>query len=275
MRRLLLFAFLPAALGAAPALQIVRPAISQMDGGTPDPPGFEHVAGETIFFSCRVSGFARTEDQKIRLAYSVQAFDPKGVPAVEKYSSDITEELTPQDKDWLPKIEAGLALPPLAPPGEYKVVVKVEDLVAKVSTELATPFRVRGKAVEPSDTLTIRNFRFLRAENEVQPMAKAAYKAGDELWARFDITGYKYGEKNKIDVSYLVSILSAGGKVLWTQETPALDQSESFYPKPYVPAVMSLDLKTVKPAEYIMAVQVKDAVGGQTYEAKQNFSVQE
>ena len=43
MRSTLLIAFLPAILCAAPALQIVKPVISQMEGGTPDPPGFDHV----------------------------------------------------------------------------------------------------------------------------------------------------------------------------------------------------------------------------------------
>ena len=70
---------LSAALGAAPALEIVSPVISQMEGGEPEPPGFEHVGGETLFFSCRVSGFTKGSEDKIRLAYSVQAFDPKGL----------------------------------------------------------------------------------------------------------------------------------------------------------------------------------------------------
>ena len=32
---------LSAALGAAPALEIVSPVISQMEGGEPEPPGFD------------------------------------------------------------------------------------------------------------------------------------------------------------------------------------------------------------------------------------------
>jgi len=72
----------------------------------------------------------------------------------------------------------------------------------------------------------------------------------------------------------VVSILNAAGTVLWKQPEPAQEQSESFYPKPYVQASMNLSLKTVKPAEYTMLVQVKDAVGSQSYETRQNFSVQ-
>ena len=39
MRSLIGLLLLPGLLAAAPALQVVRPIVSQMDGGTPDPPG--------------------------------------------------------------------------------------------------------------------------------------------------------------------------------------------------------------------------------------------
>ena len=37
----------------------------------------------SIFFTCRIANFAKTPEAKIHLAYSVQAFDPKGVPLAE------------------------------------------------------------------------------------------------------------------------------------------------------------------------------------------------
>src|SRR3954470_21232119 len=121
--RSFLIALLPALLSAAPALEIVRPMISQMDGGTPDPSGFEHVAGETLWVMCRVAGYSKSEDQKVNLKYSVQAFDPKGIPLDEPYSNEMTVEVSPQDKEWLPRIATTVAIPPLAGPGSYKIVV--------------------------------------------------------------------------------------------------------------------------------------------------------
>ena len=144
MRSTLLIAFLPAVLCAAPALQIVKPIISQMDGGTPDNPGFEHVPGETLNFSCRISGYVKSAEEKIHLTYSVQAFDPKGVALTELYKNEIVDEVSPQDKGWMPKIETEVAIPPLVASGAYKIVVKVEDVMAKASEELAVPFQVRG-----------------------------------------------------------------------------------------------------------------------------------
>jgi hypothetical protein len=263
------------AAAAAPALEIVKPVISQMEGGAPEPPGFEHRPGETLFFTCRIANFGRTPEMRIHLAYSVQAFDPQGVPLAELYKNEISDELSPQDKEWMPKIETSLAIPPLLPSGTYKIVVKAEDLIAKTNAELSVPFQVRGREVPAADALAVRNFHFFRGEEATAPMEKAVYRSGDGLWARFDIVGFRYGQpNNKIDVSYRISILGAEGKVLWSQPEAASERSESFYPKRYVPASLGLSLQGTKPGEYTMAVSVEDAVGKQTAEARQTFVVE-
>lgn len=273
--RPLLLALLPALLSAAPALEVVRPFVSQMDGGTPDPAGFEHTVGETIWIQCRVSGWAKTQEQQVHVKYSVQAFDPKGVALDEIYTNEMKAEVSLQDKDWLPKIATSIPIPPLAGHGTYKILVKVEDVVAKTNAELAIPFKVRARAVEPSETLVVRNFRFYRDEDGNQPADKAAFKPGDGVFARFDIIGYKFGPKNKIDVQYVTTVIAPGGKVLWTQPEPAVDSSDAFYPQRYVPAAMGINLqKTIRPDEYAIGVAVKDTVGGQTYEAKFPFTIE-
>jgi hypothetical protein len=75
-------------------------------------------------------------------------------------------------------------------------------------------------------------------------------------------------------VSYVTSILGAGGKVLWTQPEPAVEQSESFYPKRYVAGAMGLSLQGTKHGSYTLQIQVKDAIGNQTCEAQQVFTVE-
>jgi hypothetical protein len=275
MRPLLILIVLPALLGAAPALEIVSPILSQMDGGAPDPPGFEHMAGEVVFFSCRVAGYSKSQDEQVQLRYSVQAFDPQGIPLDEVYKNEMKVEWSPRDKNWQPKIATSLELPPLAPPGKYKILVKVEDVQAKANADLAFPFQVRGHSVEPSDTLVVRNFRFFRDEEGTRPAEKGVYKPGEGVWAKFDVAGFKYGEKNKVDVSYVTTVVAPSGKVLWTQPEPATERSQSFYPKHYVPASMGISLTpTIRPGEYTIAVTVKDAIGGQNCEAKYTFTVQ-
>jgi hypothetical protein len=275
MRSLLLLAFMPTLLCGGGPLQIVQSIVSQSEGGVADAPGATHVPGEILFFTCRVAGFTKTADEKIHLAYSVQPFDPKGVPLSEIYNNDLNEEVSPQDKEWLPRIATEVAIPPLVMSGEYKIVVKVEDLVAKTSAEVSVPFNVRGHEVAPSDTLVVRNMHFFRNEEDTQPVTKAAYKPGSVIWVKFDITGFKFGPNNKLDVSYVFSVLSGDGKVLFTNPEAAGDQTESFYPKRYVTGEFSVPMQpSVKPGNYAIGITVKDAIGNQTFETKQPFTVE-
>jgi hypothetical protein len=275
MRPILLFLFGSAILSSATALEVVRPIIAQSDGGEVLPAAFQHVAGETLFFSCRISGYAKTPEEKVHLAYSVQAFDPKGVPLTEIYKNELVTDVTPQDREWQPKIATELQIPPLVPSGTYQILIQVEDLIAHSKAERKVPFEVRGRTVEPSETLVVRNFQFYRGEEDALPLEKAVYRGGDAVWTKFDITGFKYGEHNHIDVSYVTSVISPEGKVLWTQPEPAVDQDESFYAKRYVAASMSLNLlaKTT-PGEYTIALKIIDGVGKQTMESKHRFTVE-
>lgn len=275
MRSILLFAFLPAAMMAAPALGIVKPVIAQSDGGDSLPAGFKHVAGETMFFSCNISGFTKSSDDQINLTYSVQAFDPKGLPVAEAYKGEAKEEVGPQDKNWLPKIETQIVLPDILRPGSYKIVAKVDDLLAKTSADLTVPFEMNGRDVTSSPTLVARNFRWYHNEEDTRAMSQAIYHAGDNMFMKFDITGFKYGDNNKVDVSYVASLVLESGKTIWTQPDPATEQSEAYYPKPYVEGEFGISLnKDFKPGTYTMAVAVKDAIGKQNFEGKFQFIVQ-
>ena len=260
---------------AAAGVEVVRPIVSSSEGGPGTPPGYSHIPGETLFFSCRVAGFVKTPEEKVHVTYSVQAFDPKGVALTEIYKNEMLTDVTPQDKTWMPKIATEIQIPPLVGAGNYRVMIKVEDLVANTKAELAVPFEVRAKPVEASDTVVVRNFQFLRGEDDTHAVEKPVYKGGDAVWTKFDVIGYKYGEKNRIDVSYVTSVIAPSGKVLWKQPEPAVEQSESFYPRRYVGATMGFTLLAkTNPGEYTIAITVTDAVGKQTYETKHTFTVE-
>jgi hypothetical protein len=175
----------------------------------------------------------------------------------------------------MPKIATEVPIPPLIASGTYKIVVKVDDVIGKASAQLDVPFLVRGRALETSDTLTIRNFRFYRSEDDTRPAPNATFRPGDGVFAQFDITGYKYGPQNAIDVSYVTSVIAPSGNLLWKQPEPAAERSQSFYPKRYVQAGMGINLQpTIRPGEYTIQVEVTDAVGKQTFESKYEFKVQ-
>jgi hypothetical protein len=184
--------------------------------------------------------------------------------------------VAPQDKDWLPKIETSISIPTMLFAGDYKVVVKVEDLIAKTSSDLDVPFHVKGREdLHAGDALAVQAFRFLRNEDDTKPAERAAYRPGDHLWAKFDLTGFHYGPANRIDVTYITSVLGPDGKTLWTQPHPVGEQSESFYPRAFVPAEMGIELQAkIKPGDYTLVVQAKDAIGNQTCELRQAFTIE-
>jgi hypothetical protein len=268
---------LPAASRGADAvpLAVVRPTVSDRDGGAAVPSSSVHAPGETMFFSFQVDGFTASSTERVHLSYKIDAFDSHGVRLMEPAAAEIEETLAPEDKNWKPTVRQEITIPPLADSGTYKIAISVTDLISKATATKEVPFEVHGRRVDPSDTLAIRNIRFYRGEDDREALSKAAYRPGDAVWVRFDIIGYKFGEANAIDVSYDVSVLSPSGKVLYTQAPAGADRSQSFYPKRYVPAVFSLATKRdTRAGEYTVSVTAHDGAGSQTFEARQSFTIE-
>lgn len=261
--------------GATVPLAVVRPTVSDREGGAAVPGSFVHDPGETMFFSFQVDGFTASSVERVHLSYKLDAFDPHGVRLMEPVAAEIEETLAPEDKNWKPAIRQEIVIPPLADSGTYKIAISVTDLIANATATKEVPFEVRGRRVDPSDTLVIRNIRFFRGEDDREALPKAAYRRGDAVWARFDMIGFKYGEANSIDVSYDVSVQAPTGKVVYTQPQAGVDRSQSFYPKRYVPAVFSLATKPdTHPGEYTLLITAHDGVGNQTFEARQSFTIE-
>jgi hypothetical protein len=259
---------------AAEPLAIVNAAIRQMEDGAPLPPGFTYAPGEILFFSFQVSGY-QAADEKVHLSYEINAVDPKGVRIVEPIKGVVEAALAPQDKEWKPKVHPEIPLPPLAGSGTYKIVTRVTDDIGKTEASKELPFAVRGHEVEPSETLVVRNFHFYRSEEDPNPLANPAYRRGDAVWAKFDITGYKFGDGNMVEVAYGIAVLNSEGKVLFAQDRAAVEQGGSFYPKRFVPGQMSITTQSnMRPGEYFIVVKVEDRVGNQKYESKEKFTVE-
>jgi len=263
-------------LTAAPApFAILKLAISDTEDGAIVPPSFTFVPGQFVFVSFEVGGYQVSPERKLHLSYKVDAFDPKNVPLVETISNTLETTLSDEDKNWRPKMRQQILLPPLAGSGAYKIAIHVTDDLAKTTVSQEVTLQIRGHDVAPSDSLIIRNFHFYRGEEDRDPLAVAAYRPGDTLFARFDITGYKLAPRNGVDVDYGISVVARTGKDLFTQEEAAEEKSSSFYPKPYVPGSMNLNIyKDTRPGQYTIVFTARDHVGNQTYEAKENFTVE-
>jgi hypothetical protein len=265
-------------ISAAPAekkLAIVRLAFAQSEDGPAMASTYEFLAGESIFFSCLVEGYSKSEKDEILLTYQIQAKDSRGVLVQPGSNDKVEAALAPEDKDWRPKLRDTIVIPPLADSGEYQVLVSVRDERSRATVEARATFQVRGRDVAPSDTLVVRDFRFLRSEDDNKPLQVAAYRPGDSLWARFIMTGYKMGDKNQFDIEYGLTVLRADGTVAYAEPHAAAQKDQPFYPQRYQPGVLNLNFpKDQVKGEFTIVLKVLDNLGGQNFETRQKFSVE-
>jgi hypothetical protein len=267
-------------LGAAPPkpLTIQNVALSQYDDGPSLPASSYFVQGETIFFSFQISGYRPTgeDDPRIKLSWRIETKDPDGLLIVEPQTGTIAAGLSSEDKNWMPKVRETIQMPPFAPPGTYHISMLVKDEVANAETRKEAEFQVHGLVVEPSPNLVLRNVHFYRGEEDKAPLGVAAYRPGDTVWLRFGIVGFKLGEQNRFEVGYGITVLRANGDVLFQQPEAAVERDQSYYPRRYVPAALSLNLtKDLRPGQYTVVLSADDKVGGQKAEARQAFTVEQ
>ena len=268
-----------AALAAQPKkLVIERMGLHQFEDGPLLDASYELAPGETAYFTCRVTGYQveKHEDiQRVKLAWQMQALDPRGVLIEKPKSGRIEDRILPQDKNWTPKVTASFTVPPFAPGGLYRIAVTVTDESNQAAVPAELVFHVTGRNVAPSDTLITRNFQFLHNENDTAGMREPVYHPGERLWARFDITGYKFAENNRFLVKYGLAVLNAQGTQLFSQPEAASETDQSFYPQRYVPGLLSLSLNAgVARGSYTLAITIQDEIGNQTWEDRQAFRVE-
>ncbi|MGD1096478.1 MAG: hypothetical protein ABSB35_31350 [Bryobacteraceae bacterium] len=280
-----IFLVLVGALGlcAQSKLSIEQMALHQFEDGPVLPATYEFVPGETVYFSCRIAGFhidKKEQDdqvvrQSVKLSWQMRATDPAGVLLEKEKAGLIEERLLPQDKNWVPKFLVSFVIPSVAPTDTYKIGVQIKDEFAAAQASGELRFRVHGHEVEPSDTLLARNFQFLRSENDQAPMRNPVYHAGETLFARFDLTGFKFGENNLFQVSYGLAVLNAASVQMFAQPEAASETNRSFYPQRFVGGMLSLNLDpNLAKGSYILVITADDKIGKQTWEAQHRFEVE-
>jgi len=266
-----------ALLWSAPVkrIAIASAALHQFEGGPPLASGHQFVPGETVFLGFQVGGYQADEARKIHIEYTLEAKDSRDVPLVAPIRGVIETTLSDEDKNWLPKERQSVLLPSFIEPGMYRLILHVKDALNGSVADATYSFNVRGRMVASSEMLVVRNLRFLRREDDQTPLSVVAYRPGDAVWARFEITGYKFGEGNRIDVGYGISVLRPSGQVLYNQPDAAREKDHSFYPRRVVPGVISLNLTPdLATGEYTIVLSVHDGVGGQNCETKSSFRVE-
>jgi hypothetical protein len=260
------------------ALTIERMAVHQFEDGPLLSDAHIFLPGETVYLSCLLTGYQAAvsgDDQRsVKLSWQLHVADPSGIPVVPDAAGRIDAPVFSQDKNWRPKFVYSFVIPPFAPGGDFRVEAKVKDEVGATQADAQLHLKVRGHEVEPSSALVARNLHFQRTETDATPLDPPVYHPGETLWARFDITGYKHGPKNRYSVEYGLAILRENGEQVFAQPAAADDSHESFYPQQYVPGAISLNLDPMVPAgAYTLVITVRDKVGEQSAETRAPFRI--
>ncbi len=255
-------------------LRIARAALLEAEDGFSASPETEYHGGETLYMAFHVEGFTVDRSDRVKLSYRIDTLDAGGTPLVEPQSGKVDTELAPEDAKWTPRVRFSATLPEWVESGLCKLVIHVTDDFTGQRASAELPFRVQGRGVPPSDSLAVRNFQFAREENG-DPLPAPAYRRGDVLWASFDITGYKTGNNNLVQVQYELSVFNAEGKLIFRQPQPAEEKGTSFYPRRYVHAAFNLNLeKSIAPGEYTIVLTTRDEIGHQTNESRHSFTIE-
>jgi hypothetical protein len=277
-QRLLLAAALAAVVPGAHAFQaakstsplkIVDVLFEDYEGFTM--PRLEARAGRDVVLIFRVEGFERREgkaesglpEYRVSLQHEVELRDPDGVLVAPAESGKLETLLGVQDDKWQPLIRWTAALPPWSPSGNYAVRIGVFDEIGDQRAEASVAVRVRGEAVQPSDTLAVRQAEFARTDEG--PWSPQRYFALREpVHVRYKVVGFRVSPEKRIWVEQDWAVLNAEGQVVLAQENAVAEESENFYPARFLATSFHLEFDDPKPGAYTLRIGLRDRVGDQT-----------
>ncbi len=280
-RKPILFAFLGALFAVRAAAQ---PAIRdfvfrQFEGGPAWVMGQTARSGDNLVFSFAIGGLKTfetdNEEKKIRYEWTAKALDPKGVALAEPASGKQETEILPEDKEWIPKVSGTIKLPDFLPGGSFHLTVSVRDAVADVSSKSEFSFPVAGPSLPSSLDFAISEVHFFRDESSSEAISPVAFRRGDAIWIRFQMSGFQTNPAKEIHVRYGYELKNPAGKVVFSQRQALEERRSYFYSPAYLPALLSFtpDNK-VPPGEYAVILTAEDAVSGQQAQSEQKFRIE-
>ncbi len=265
---------------AESTLAVINAGVSSVEDAPFVAPGYHFSPGDYLYCTFEVAGFGvrsanRGETRSISLEYQASIEDGEGRPLAPPVSDEIQTELSPEDKNWVPKRRASFLLPSFVAAGSFHLRISIKDLVAKAEVARDVPFLMGGIELKPTTSVGVQSFEFLRTENDAAALEVPAFSPGDTVFARFDIVGFRTGPGNQHHVAYGVTVFGPDGKPV-IQDPHAADlQSESFYPAQFIPGNVALKMgKNNTRGTYTVVLTVRDLLANQSLETKQAFSLE-
>ncbi len=256
----------------SPGLSFFNLDLLDSQDGYAIPSDSHYLPAETIYLYFQVKGYEVSDDYAMKIEYRLEAFDPEGNRFYGSEGGKFDTELAPQDDDWLPVVRYSPKIPQHAGGGTYEIKIEVTDLLSDSVIHATLPIIVDASRVETADQLTIRNYGFAKLDGGVK-LEEPLYRAGDEIWAAFYITGYKTREDNTFDVESDVQVVNDKGETMFEFDSRG-EKGSPFYPRLWLPAKFRLDLeKTIPVGRYTVIINIRDSIGTSSFTERHSFEV--
>jgi uncharacterized RDD family membrane protein YckC len=219
------FVALPSTIPAASTGRLRAGNFAFVEGnGGPVRPSAVFKPGERVFLKYDIAGFARDAQKAPHLSFQLTAADPAGLAVHQPWTTRFDG---PLPRGAPVNGTLGLELPSFAPPGSYKINVKVHDEVNNTDLEMMPVFQVNAPAVTVPQGPEIRDLQLSRSRNGP---AETGFEAGTTVYMACSVFGLHF-QNDRTSARMSHKVLGPEGQVLL--DTPDfLDLSKQEYYRP-------------------------------------------
>ena len=229
--------------------------------------------GEKIFTVSDVGRFAVDSSGRASLRFDIVPLDPSGLEVADHWTDSLEQTL--KDPKQPITLTYNLRLPPFAPPGLYKLQIRVSDALDNDRVEVTPGFSVADSGLRPAGELEIRTVQISHQEDgpaESNPM----FRSGERVYIMFQLMGLQFID-NRPDTHVEFSVLDPAGDAL-LKEPSVVKIVDSM---PYHPSTLFFTMNfwvgLPSPAavgKYRIQYKVADRLAKRTLEQEASFQVQ-
>ena len=242
-------------------LAVVEAVISDIPGGIGVPEDHAFLPGQRVHISFRISGFKLVKEGNLFVEFTIEPVDCLGIAFDKPVSGRI---LTTASAASTRIIRSEVDVPASPWAGEASFRITLRDRVAETEAFASVPFLVRSDMPDPPESLAISGFQTFDSEYSDTPLTEAAFRPGATAWVRFFLAGFRTGENNRYKLSYGVTLKNKAGRIVFTEAQAVSESREAFYPKWYVPGLISVRLEpAIRPGDYTLTITAADDIGQQ------------
>ncbi len=196
---------------ASGSLQVINFAFLQSKDG-PARPGGPFRPGEKVYTRYEFTGLTTDGQGLIHLVDSVTPLDPNGLIIYKPYE-DTTDHVLGDAKTR--PITFWFDIPHYAPPGAYKIQIKVRDKVKNVEVEQFASFAVEGEQLPAAAQAEVRDLHL--ALSEGGPAADpAVFAPGATVYMAGKVAGIQFRD-DRSDARLALQVLGPKGDTLLDQ----------------------------------------------------------